>query len=152
MSTMKHCILACLLVAAAVLAGCDTSVTMTFTYSNHGVDTVTFSSWVGTTGDWVDSSTAVPAGTFVCTDLHTVKKDNWFSCVAKDRANVTLDSIDMTGYEWKNGSAVTWNWNGAVLAPIVFIPGMTGDTYAISIRRTVDADVVRRPQTTSFKL
>jgi hypothetical protein len=118
-----------LLFSAAVLAGCDTRVTMNFTYSNHGDDTVTFSSRVGTTDDWLDSGITVPADSHVSTGQRTVKKDYWFSCVVKDIQNVTLDSIVMTGYEWKTGSAVTWSWDGANLTPGVFIPGTDSGHY-----------------------
>ena len=125
-SALSLIILVVLPFSAAVLAGCDTRVTMGYTYNNHSDNTVTFSSQVGTTGDWLDSSITVAADSHVHTGQRTVKKSYWFWCVVKDTQNVTLDSIVMTGYEWKTGSAVTWSWNGADLTPIVFIPGMSG--------------------------
>jgi hypothetical protein len=101
---------------------CGTSMTVTFTYINHDVDTVTFSSRMGTTGNWLDSGITVPADSFVTTAPHSVKKDYWFSCVVRDGANATLDSVVIAGYEWKMGSSVTWSWDGTTLTPVVFIP------------------------------
>jgi hypothetical protein len=101
---------------------CGTSMTVTFTYSNQDVDTVTFSSRMGTTGTWLDSGILVPADSSVTTTPHPVEKDYWFSCVVKDAQSVTLDSIVIAGYEWKTGSSVNWSWDGTDLTPYVLIP------------------------------
>ena len=101
---------------------CGTGMTVTFTYKNQAVEPVTFSSRMGTTGDWLDSGITVPADSSVTTDPHAVKKDYWFSCVAKNQQSATLDSVVIVGYEWKAGSSVTWAWDGATLTPYVLIP------------------------------
>ena len=111
--------LAGLLVIAPV---CGTSMTVTFTYSNQDVDTVTFSSRMGTTGSWLDSGIAVPADSSVTTKPHAVETNYWFSCVVKDAQSATLDSVVIAGYQWKAGSTVTWSWDGTELTPYVFIP------------------------------
>jgi hypothetical protein len=111
--------LAGLLVVAPL---CGTGMTVTFTYSNQDSETVTFSSRMGTTGNWLDSDIIVPADSSVTTDPHGTKKDYWFSCVVKDAQSATLDSVVIAGYEWKAGSSVVWTWDGTDLTPYVFIP------------------------------
>ena len=114
-----------LLAAAGLLvigSVCGTGMTVTFTYSNQDSDAVTFSSRMGTTGNWLDSGIVVPADSSVTTDPHPVKKDYWFSCVVRDAQNATLDSVVIAGYEWKTGSSVNWAWDGTDLTPYVFIP------------------------------
>jgi hypothetical protein len=101
---------------------CGTSMTVTFTYRNQAAETVTFSSRMGTTGNWLDSGITVPADSSVTTNPHGVKKDYWFSCVVKDAQSATLDSVVIAGYQWKTGSSVTWSWDGTTLTPYVFIP------------------------------
>jgi hypothetical protein len=101
---------------------CGTGMTVTFTYTNSDTDAVTFSSRMGTTGNWLDSGVLVPADSSITTTPHPVKKDYWFSCVVKDAGNATLDSVVIAGYQWKTGSSVNWSWDGAELTPYVFIP------------------------------
>lgn len=111
--------LAGLLVMAPI---CGTSMTVTFTYANSDSDAVSFSSRMGTTGNWLDSGVLVAPDSNVTTSPHPVEKDYWFSCVVKDAGNVTLDSVVIAGYQWKAGSSVNWTWDGTELTPYVFIP------------------------------
>jgi hypothetical protein len=101
---------------------CGTNLTVTFTYTNSDVDGVTFSSRMGTTGEWLDSGVFVAPDSSVTTAAHAAKSDYWFSCVVKDEQSVTLDSVVIAGYQWKEGSSVTWSWDGTDLTPVVFIP------------------------------
>ncbi len=111
-------------VAALLVIGslCGTSMTVTFTYTNSDTDAVTFSSRVGTTGNWLDSGVLVSPDSSVTTTPHAVKKDCRLSCFVKEGENATLDSMVIAGYQWKTGSTVNWAWDGTKLTPFVFIP------------------------------